>query len=135
MEYKETVELVEKVVDKALGSYAKATSELIASELGGLRKEISYANINQRDLVEQFKNMNGSLRDVCQWKATHIEETKSIKDKISDINFSRISRTDATFRVIQMIVLVTSVSFAIYFGTQNIKINKEKEKAQQEETK
>jgi hypothetical protein len=134
MEYKETLELVEKVVDKALGSYAKATSELIASELGSLRKELSYVNDNTRSLADQFKLMNGKLRDVYEWKATHVEETKSLKEKLIDIAASRMTRVDMTFRALQMVVLVTSVAFAIYFGAQNLKM-RDRQETQQEQTK
>lgn len=134
MEYKETLELVEKVVDKALGSYAKATSELIASELGSLRKELSYVNDNTRSLADQFKLMNGKLRDVYEWKATHVEETKSLKEKLRDIAASRMTRVDMTFRALQMVVLVTSVAFAIYFGAQNLKM-RDRQETQQEQTK
>ena len=135
MDYKATSELVEKVVDKALGSYTKAMSELIAAEMGGLKKELSYLNNNQQDLVVQFKAMNGSLRDVVLWKTKHIEETKSIKEKLSGITTSRMTRLDYGFRIVQMIVLVTSVTFAIYFGAENIRLNKEKAQEHQEETK
>jgi hypothetical protein len=134
MDYKETLDLVDKAVDKALGSYAKATSELIASELGSLRKELSYVNDNTRSLADQFKLMNGKLRDVCEWKATHVEETKSLKEKLIDIAASRMTRVDMAFRALQMVVLVTSVAFAIYFGAQNLKM-RDRQETQQEQTK
>ena len=135
MDYKETSELVEKVVDKAVCSYTKAMSELIASEMGGLRKELSYLNNNQQDLVVQFKSMNGSLRDVVSWKAAHLVETDSFKEKLSNITASRIVRLDYGFRIVQMLVLVVSVTFAIYFGAENIKLNKEREQAKTEQVK
>ena len=135
MDYKETSELVEKVVDKAVESYTRAMSELIASEMGGLKKELSYVNDNTRTLADQFTKMNGKLRDVCEWKAQHVEETNSFKEKLSNITASRVVRLDYGFRIVQMIVLVVSVTFAIYFGAENIRLNKEKAHTEQEETK
>jgi hypothetical protein len=130
MDYKD----VEAIVDHALAGYAKATSQLISSELNSIRKEISYIAGSTRDLADQFKLMNGKLRDVCEWKAMHVEETKSLKEKLANIAASRTTRMDMSFRVLQMIVLVTSVGFAIYFGTQNLKI-RDKQETSQEQTK
>ena len=81
MEHREVTELV----DKALGGYAKATSELIASELGGLRKEMQHQSASTRDLADEFKAMNGRLRDVCEWKAGHVVEAAEIANKLIDI--------------------------------------------------
>ena len=125
MEHKEVYE----IVDRALAGYAGATSELIASQMDGIRKEISYLAKSTSDVAAEFKDMNGKLRSVTEWRAKHEAESCGLSEKINSLIAGKATTAERFFRVATLIIMVVSVSAAIYFGSLNAKQKQEDKKA------
>ena len=111
MDYKETSELIDRVVEK----YSTASNLLISSEFERVNDKIT-------KLTEQVTRQNGSVRELKEWKAAHCEETRSLRDKLNDIAAARIARIDVAMRYVTIVLATISVGAAIYFGNQNLKI-------------
>ena len=123
MDYRETSDLV----DMILARYSSAANALITSEFE--RVNDKFADINEKieGLTEQVKRQNGSVRDLREWKAAHCEETKSLRAKLQEIAAARMARVDIALRYVTIVLAIISVSAAVYFGNQNLKIRKSAE--------
>jgi len=123
MDYRETSDLV----DMILARYSSAANALITSEFE--RVNDKFADINEKieGLTEQVKRQNGSVRDLREWKAAHCEETKSLRAKLQEIAATRMARVDIALRYVTIVLAIISVSAAVYFGNQNLKIRKSAE--------
>jgi hypothetical protein len=117
MEHKEVYE----IVDRALAGYARSTSELIASEMSGIKKEIGHLAGSTRDLATEFKAMNGKLRAVSEWRAKHEAESCGMAEKVNTLVAGKATSAERFFRVATLIIMVVSVSAAIYFGSISAK--------------
>jgi hypothetical protein len=126
MEHKEVYE----IVDRALAGYARSTSELIASEMSGIKKEIGHLADSTRDLAAEFKSMNGKLRSVTEWRAKHEAESCGLSEKVNELIAGKATTAERFFRVATLIIMVVSVSAAIYFGSLNTKQKQEDKKAE-----
>jgi len=78
---------VHELVEKAIENYSRSTNTLFSLEIKNVRDDV-------RDLVKEFKEMNGRVREVYEWKshvegkaegAKEITESKN-KEKMSNWN-------------------------------------------------
>jgi hypothetical protein len=53
-----------KHVSDTLESHSKMIMTFMSGEVDGVRKEV-------KEVKDEFRAMNGRLRDVCEWKAAH----------------------------------------------------------------
>ena len=97
--------VITTAVETALERYAQATSGLIATEISGVRSEV-------RGLKDEFKEMNGKLRSVCEWKSKQ-EGIQEAKDK----GFTKSLQTVG--------VVIAFISLLIVGGANFRKINKD----------
>jgi hypothetical protein len=100
------------LIDKALSRYAESTSTLIAAELDNVRHEI-------RGVKDEFKQMNGKLREVCEWKA----KQEGIQQECSH-------RNDNNYKTIGAVVGVAGLLLTIFLGFS--RVNERMDKIQRE---
>ena len=53
---------VHELVNKAIENYARSTNTLFSTEIKNVRDDV-------QGLTREFKEMNGRVREVCEWKA------------------------------------------------------------------
>ena len=121
MDHKETTDLVDKILER----YSQAANDLLTSEFERVNEKLGA-------LTTQVQKQNGSVRSLREWKAKHEEETKSIKEKIAVLTGAKAARVDIALRYVTVFLMFVSITAAIYFGNQNLKI-REKDKDRQEE--
>jgi hypothetical protein len=90
------------IIDKALGRYAESTATLIATELDSVRHEV-------KGVKEEFRAMNGRLREVCEWKARHEGELAA-----------RHTGAVKRIQIAGVIVAFLSVAVFTYFNSRNL---------------
>jgi hypothetical protein len=95
--------------------------------MSGIKKEIGHLADSTRDLAAEFKSMNGKLRSVTEWRAKHEAESCGLSEKVSELIAGKATTAERFFRVATLIIMVVSVSAAIYFGSLNAKQKKDKE--------
>ena len=125
MDYEQT----EALVDKVLAKYSSAQNILMTSEFGRINDKFNTINDTIAGLRDQVSTQNGSVRSLKEWKAEHCEQTKSLNEKIDSLTLAKAARLDVSLRYITIFLTIISVTAAIYFGNQNIKI---REKVQKE---
>ena len=121
MDHKETTYLVDKILER----YSQAANDLLTSEFERVNEKLGA-------LTTQVQKQNGSVRGLREWRAKHEEESKAIKEKIAVLTGAKAARVDIALRYVTVFLMFVSITAAIYFGNQNLKI-REKDKDRQEE--
>ena len=88
-----------------LERYIERTTQFFSEEIDGVRKEV-------KELNGEFKKMNGTLRDVCEWKAGMVA-IEGEKSKVSSKTLSIVA------------VIIAGLMFAatLYFNARTDKIS------------
>jgi len=89
-----------KYIDERIEKYTKSLSDVMLVELQDIKGSI-------KELREEFKKMNGTLREVCEWRAAHQKEHDTKKNNFAD-----------NVKVISVVIAFITLMSSIYFNSQ-----------------
>lgn len=89
-----------RYIDERIEKYTKSLSDVMLIELQEIKGSI-------KELREEFKKMNGTLREVCEWRAAHQKEHDTKKNNFAD-----------NVKVISVVIAFITLMSSIYFNSQ-----------------
>lgn len=92
-----------RYIDERIEKYTKSLSDVMLIELQEIKGSI-------KELKDEFKKLNGTLREVCEWRAAHQKEHDTKKNNFAD-----------NIKVISIIIAFVTLISSIYYNSQRTK--------------